>query len=199
MRHDSSRKLYEYWNCLRGGRPAPERSDVEPSDIRGLLGDTFILEVSARMRTISFRLAGTRLCAAYGRELRGLGFLALWSEEDNFDVARHVSQVYSTYSPVVLAYTAQTEARNFVEYESLLLPLLPSADGNLRILGVATPRNPPYWLGSEPLTCNYLRSGRMMRGYEAAPPLAPETPAEPVPMRRVGHLTVLEGGKSRGE
>ncbi len=108
MRHGGSRKLFDYWNTLRAGRTAPERSEIEPSDIRSILGDTFILEVSMQFRTVSFRLAGTRLCAAHGRELKGLGFLALWSEEDNYEIARSVARVYRDMTPVLLSYTAQS-------------------------------------------------------------------------------------------
>lgn len=196
MRHENNRKLYEYWNSLRGERPAPERSEVEPAEIRALLGDTFILEVSTRLRTISFRLAGTRLCSAYGRELRGLGFLALWSEEDNFDIARQVSHVYRDSMPVVLGYTAQSETNRFLEFEALLLPLMPAADGNARILGIATPKTRPFWLGAEPLVCNHLRNGRQISVETAALPIEATPAPAAIGAKRFGHLVVFEGGKS---
>ena len=60
--------LFQYWNRLRDGRPAPRRTEVEPADIKTLLADTFILEKDTRGEAV-FRLAGTRLCAIYGREL----------------------------------------------------------------------------------------------------------------------------------
>src|SRR5680860_1013092 len=80
MRHENSRILFAYWERIRSGRQAPRREEIEPSDIRHLLGDTFILDVSGSLRTISYRLAGTRLCAAYGKELKGMGFLVPWDE-----------------------------------------------------------------------------------------------------------------------
>ncbi len=45
MRFENSKQLYSYWLNLKGDRKAPDRSEIEPSDIRSLLGDTFILEV----------------------------------------------------------------------------------------------------------------------------------------------------------
>ena len=201
MRQEASKKLYEYWNRLRGGRPAPERSEIEPSDIRDILGDTFILEVSTRMRTISFRLAGTRLCAAHGRELKGLGFLALWQEEDNFEVTQAVSKVYRDFAPVMLSYTGATEHSRFAEYEAILLPLMPTADGDARILGVASPRKAPYWLGSEPIVTNHLRLTRPLEPQGDAPPLAPvdsfpgAVGSQRTP-RKVAHLTIIEGGRN---
>lgn len=95
MRQKNSRQLFEYWNRVRDGRPAPRREEIEPSDIRQILSDTFILEVSGKMRTISYRLAGTRLCAAFGRELKGYGFLGHWAEENCFDVAKLLNSCLS--------------------------------------------------------------------------------------------------------
>jgi len=199
LRQENSSKLFEYWNRLRGERPAPERSEIEPSDIREILGDTFILEVSMHLRTIAYRLAGTRLCAAYGRELKGLGYLALWDEHRNFDVAKAVRGVHKNYKPVLLSYRAATRDGKALDFETILLPLLPVADGNARILGLATPREIPYWFGAEPLVMNHLRHIRPIEFPAAAPPLAPEVAGEaaerPKP-RRVAHLTVLNGGRN---
>ena len=208
LRQETSKKLFKYWNSLRGTRPAPERGEIEPSDIRDILGDTFILEVSTQMRVISFRLAGTRLCAAYGRELKGLGFLALWQEDDNFAVAKAVSDVYRDNIPVLFDYVASTEESRFVEYEAILLPLAPAADGNARILGVAAPRKSPYWLGAEPLVANHLRKVRDIETPIEAPSMqaplqAPlsvsgdvfQASTQARQPRRVAHLTVLDGGR----
>lgn len=211
MRHSSSRELFEYWDRIRRGRPAPRREEIEPSDIRLLLADTFILDVSGKLRTVSYRLAGTRLCAAFGRELKGLGFLVSWVEEDCFDVAKLLSSVYRDSSPRVLSLDAITDGGQRVGYEMLLLPLLPMADGTTRILGVATSAEMPYWLGAVPVTQLRLRHHRAISGIRVTdsetPPLAPSLqvagkPAMPTPLpvsderRRVAHLVVHQGGKA---
>jgi hypothetical protein len=195
VRHAASKDLFKYWETLRGSRAAPERGEIEPAEIRAILGDTFILEISMQFRTVSFRLAGTRLCSAYGRELKGLGFLALWSEDDNYDVAKLVSRVYRDNQPVLLGYAAQNGSGRFLEYEMLLLPLAKAADGNARILGIASPRTTPYWLGNEALVMNHLRSARNVQApAQADAPMTQELPRSG-PSRRVQHLTVLDGGK----
>ena len=81
MKLDGSIALFQYWNRLRAGRPAPKRTEIEPADIKTLLADTFILERDTRGEAV-FRLAGTRLCASYGRELKGFAFASLWQEKD---------------------------------------------------------------------------------------------------------------------
>ena len=198
LRHKSSQTLFDYWNMIRNGRPAPERSEVEPGDLRHILGDTFILEIAVNMRAISYRLAGTRLCAAYGRELKGHAYLAHWREEDNYAVAKAIHGVYQSMQPTVLAYTARSETGRFVEYESILLPLLPAADGNARILGVTSAKKAPYWLGADPLCMNHLRSVREIDVPADAPAMVTTLPekgwnnlAKP---RKHAHLTVLDGG-----
>ena len=41
MKHASTSMLFEYWNERRGSRPAPERSEIDPADIRqvGYVGE----------------------------------------------------------------------------------------------------------------------------------------------------------------
>ncbi len=50
-----------------------ERAEIEPAAIGRLLGDIFLLENSENPR-YAVRLAGTRLCALIGHEMRGRGF-----------------------------------------------------------------------------------------------------------------------------
>jgi hypothetical protein len=72
MKHPSNRELFD-WNMRRGERLAPERADIEPSAIRKILGDAFVLERHGVSNPV-FRLAGTRLCALFARELKGESF-----------------------------------------------------------------------------------------------------------------------------
>ena len=200
MRHKTSKKIFTYWNNLRGTRIAPERTEIEPSDIRDILGDTFILEVDHLYRTISFRLAGTKLCSSYGRELKSVGFLGLWDETDNMKIFDAVKQVYEDARPTVIAHIAQTEGGQFLEYETLLLPLLNGTSKTVRILGTAAPSEVPGWVGMDPITNNRIKSVRsvVLDNVVNAPNLSPDLPVavsidENQP-RQVGHLTVFDGG-----
>ncbi len=79
MKHQSTRALYDYWTTKRGSRRAPARSDIDPADIRRILADTFILTADF-VNDIRVRLAGTRVCALFAREIKGEAFEDLWSE-----------------------------------------------------------------------------------------------------------------------
>ena len=210
MRFESSKQLYSYWLGLKGTRKAPDRCEIEPSDIRSHLGDTFILEVNHEQKHITYRLAGTRLCSAFGKEVRGMGYLVPWQEEDNFKVLQAISGVYSDYTPCVISHLGLTEQRRFMEYETLLLPLLPVNDGTSRIFGISSPKKEAFWIGAEPIVNHTLRSIRPVvqsrensgdKNLILSPPMQYEdfldesTPA-PQGTRKFGHLVVHDGGKS---
>ena len=58
------------WDRVRNGRFAPRRFEVEPAKIAALLPETFIAE-GAGLLGCRFRLAATKVCEQFGRELRG--------------------------------------------------------------------------------------------------------------------------------
>ena len=74
MQQPTSRQLYAYWDRVRNGRVAPRRFEIEPAKIATILPETFIVE-DAGMLGYRFRLAGTKICEHFGRELRGADLL----------------------------------------------------------------------------------------------------------------------------
>ena len=103
----TTRELYEYWNRVRGGERAPLRSAIEPSDIRQILGEMFILEVLER-DNYYVRLAGTRVCALYCREIKGTNLLDLWSGEDRHAMATLAAAVSEDGAAAVVTIVAET-------------------------------------------------------------------------------------------
>ena len=133
MKQDGSIALFHYWNRLRHGRPAPKRTEIEPADIKTLLADTFILERDTRGEAV-FRLAGTRLCGVYGRELKGFSFPSLWREKDQRLVARLVHGVFESNNVVVIAFEGVSRNKRSNPFEMIILPLDGGVD-NPRCLG----------------------------------------------------------------
>ena len=150
MKHATSRELYDYWNRLRGREAAPERSDIEPSDIRRILPDTFILEVVDRNRYL-FRLAGTRICSVYGREIKGSDFLDLWGTADRQAMATLATAVASDAAAAVLTIEVRTARDRALTAELLLLPLRHGGPAYDRIIGSCAAIERPYWVGAEPI------------------------------------------------
>ena len=212
MRQTGSIKLFQYWNRLRRKRPAPERTEIDPTDIKMLLPDTFILDMDGRGEPV-FRLAGTRLCAAYGRELKGSAFTSLLRDADHDTALRLSQDVFRSNSVAVLTFAADSRNGRSVTFEMLLLPLSGGV-GDRRCLGIMTAAQKPFWLGADPLIGGRLDAGHIIdpdqqpdpsrrRAAIAVPPLWNESPSEVVPdpaarrPRRIRHLVVLDGGRRR--
>lgn len=210
MNQTGSITLFQYWNRLRDGRPAPKRSEVEPADIKSLLADTFILERDTRGEAV-FRLAGTRLCAIYGRELKGFSFPSLWREKDQRLVSRLVHGVFEQKSVLLLTYEGISRHQRSNNFELLVLPL----DGGIesqRCIGAVSTAEKPFWLGADPIVDALIDTVQVVdpdrepsplqsRPAISVPSLAPieiEAPgplATPGHARRIRHLVVFDGGK----
>ncbi len=150
MKHASTRAVFEYWNRQRANRPAPERGDIDPAAIRHALGDSFMLAADFVDQPV-FRLAGTRVCALFGREMKGESFSALWAEDSRKTIEDLLAVVTAEAAGAVAGLIGRTEDGNEAEIEMLLLPLAHSGHARIRALGVLAPTVPPYWLGVTPV------------------------------------------------
>jgi hypothetical protein len=211
MKQDGTIALFQYWNRLRNGRFAPKRTEIEPADIKTLLADTFILEKDSRGEGV-FRLAGTRLCAIFGRELRGFSFHSLWGEQDSRLVTRLVQGVFKSRNVVVVTLEGASRNGRTNTFEMLLLPLDGGVE-NPRCLGVMSAVEKPFWLGADPIHEARLETVRVVDA-DREPLFLKNRPAIEVPSlapgnlsassitgrpaggaRRIRHLVVFNGGR----
>lgn len=209
MKQDTTGKLFQYWNRLRNGRPAPRRAEIEPSDIKTMLADTFILERDSNGNAV-FRLAGTRLCAAFGRELKAFAFGSLWCEKDRTMAARLAESAFVRNSVSVMTFEGVSTSGRTQEFELLLLPLDGGRDSP-RALGSATPGEPAFWLGADPITEARMLSVRVVDpdrepvflanrpAIALSPSIDPDANAasryRPFGQgRKIRHLVVYDGG-----
>jgi hypothetical protein len=194
MKHASSRQLFDYWNERRAGRFAPERSEIEPGAVRHALGDSFILAFDPTADH-PFRLAGTRVCALFCRELKGESFAGMWDEESRPALRDLVGIVADEAVGIVSGATAHVADGPPADLEMLLLPLAQRGRTHVRMLGVLAPLAPPYWLGTHPverLTLGTLRHLGSAIETIAAPRLVRPPPGD---NPRPG-LVVHQGGRS---
>ena len=188
MKHAASRELYAYWEERRGQRLAPERTDIEPGAIRAALSDTFILELDAA-GSHSFRLAGTRVCALFGRELKGESFIDLWAHGSRGAITDLLAVSTDESVGTVAGVTARNATGETLDLELLLLPLGTRRPRLARTIGVLAPLNPPVWLGETPIGALTLGSRRHV-GATAKTRLLPRFMA---PRRG---LVVHQGGRT---
>jgi hypothetical protein len=150
MRQRVSQALYAYWNEVRGERLAPRRLDIEPGRISALLPDTFILE-RIDGRTSRFRVAGTRICEAFGGEFRGLNLFDLVGDEDRITLQRQIAVIASQGAAGVFLLSAETTDGATERIEMLLLPLTHGRDVVDRFVGSMAIIDRPDWIGATPL------------------------------------------------
>lgn len=151
MKHQSTRAVFDYWTKLRGTRAAPERGEIDPSEIRLALGDTFMLAADF-VDQLRFRLAGTRVCALFGREIKGEIFSEGFSEKSRKPIEELLTIVNEETVGAVAGLIARTDEGHEAELEMLLLPLAHAGHARIRALGVLAPAAPPYWLGAHAVT-----------------------------------------------
>ena len=192
MKTEPTRKLFAYWNARRGTRLAPERGDIEPGAIRGILGDSFIISYDPAAEH-PFRLAGTRVCSLFGRELKGEPFVRLWDEASRGDIAKFTATVADEATAFVAGVGARTAQGSPADLELLLLPLYHRGKMRVRLLGVLAPLAVPYWLGAEHIETLALGATRHLGGAIATA----ETPSFARPATGPGrpHLIVHDGGR----
>lgn len=209
MRSKASAEIFSYWNDLRGHGEAPSREQIEPAHIRSVLADLFILE-AREDGDIRFRLAGTRICSLFARELRGSRFDALWAGEQAGKVDSILNNVLVQKLPVMMSAMALAGRSERLPVEVVLLPLRSGGEKVDRIIGALAPLARPLWLDATP--ADYLEmSGLRVLDVTGTEPFLqnrPDAALPPVPsrpasqnfgtaIRRVLHLTVFDGGRGK--
>jgi hypothetical protein len=138
MKHPSSREFFAYWDEKRAGARAPDRSEIEPGAVRELLGDIFVLSYDATSG-YPFRVAGTRVCALAGCDLRDRSFSALFAPDARREVEGIIAVVAEEMLAAVAGITATSEDGSPAHLELLLLPFNNRAHEPLSLTGSLAP------------------------------------------------------------
>jgi hypothetical protein len=138
MKHPSTREFFAYWDEKRSGARAPDRGEIEPGAVRELLGDIFVLSYDATSG-YPFRVAGTRVCALLGCDLKDRSFSALFAAEDRREIEDIVAAVAEEMLAAVAGITATSEDGSPVHLELLLLPFNARAHTPMSLTGLLAP------------------------------------------------------------
>lgn len=216
MQKAASRILYDYWNGLRGSRSAPDRRNIDPTKIRSTLANTFVLEAREN-EEFFFRLAGSHLCSAYCRELKGRSFSQLWHDKDRDAMETLIRAVTEDHAVALVTFSGTTAIGTQTSFEVILLPLRHNGATNTRILGGLTAISEPYWLGVQPILEQRITGLRLIwpddpsmreelhhqqvaveAGFSIGNAALAPLPARVhgVSARRYAHLAVIDGGRA---
>lgn len=121
------RRVYEYWLAKCAGRRMPRRADIDPLELRDLLGNLCLVEVTTdappRFR---YRVDGSNLATITGFDLTGKYADELPDEPYRAYVLEIYNRILAARAPIFLANEEEWEGYG-VHVESATLPL--SSDG----------------------------------------------------------------------
>jgi hypothetical protein len=138
MKHPSNRAFFAYWDQRRGSARAPDRSEIEPGAVRELLGDIFVLSYDAGAG-YPFRVAGTRVCALLGRDLKDRSFSALFGADGRREIEEIIAVVAEEMLAAVAGITATRQDGSPAHLELLLLPFNTRAREPISLTGLLAP------------------------------------------------------------
>ncbi len=136
MRQTRIEQVTAYWRELaRAADGVPERAAIEPRRVVRHLPDMFVLERVDRA-SFRFRLAGTRLCALYGRELREHDFIRLWPSAQQAAIAQAMDRMLRDGEPAMIEAAGATLQGEAFGFDVALFPLKDESGEVTRVLGV---------------------------------------------------------------
>ena len=138
MKHPASRQFFAYWDGKRGDARAPDRSDIEPAAVRELLGDIFVLSCEAEAG-YPFRVAGTRVCALLGRDVKDQSFASLFAAQSRHEIEEIIAVVADETLPAIAGLTATSPRGQVSHFELLLLPFNSRAHTPISLTGLLAP------------------------------------------------------------
>jgi hypothetical protein len=127
LQQPALRDFYRYWLDKRGTRPWPARADIDPLDLKPLLGSIALLQVvyaddATAPPRFRYRLFGTGFVNWFGFEMTGRMI-------DDWPAPEYRAVMNASYREVVTAERPFRRLRSFVKdgrvlrYEALMLPL----------------------------------------------------------------------------
>jgi hypothetical protein len=115
-------KLYEWWHAHHVGGKLPSRRQIDPFDLKFLLGNLMIIDVRHDPLRFHFRLIGTNLASRMERDWTGRPL-------DTYPGVEFREHLQKTYEAVVAGGQPVANSRRllvdrrYYRYDGLILPL----------------------------------------------------------------------------
>ena len=120
--------LHAWW-CRKGGPSAvPDRSVVDPLELKALLPNILIAEVEHDPFRVRYRLQGTKVTEITGIDITGHYLDELLSVEPDQPWQEHYLAVYRSRRPLFGLTTVPRSAGGTVDYEFGIFPLRRGGD-----------------------------------------------------------------------
>lgn len=124
-----------YWTALRGNRPMPLRSEIDPRGLKGALEYCFVLERIAP-GLARMRVAGSHLGDLMGMEVRGMPISSFLDADSRQAFGEMLEEVFETpATATVTLVSEQGFGRPVMTARMILMPVKSDLGDTSRILG----------------------------------------------------------------
>lgn len=130
-------ELVAYWQAKRGQRALPLRKDIDPLELRQHLGSLNIIECLPGLADFRYRLIGTTIAEAYGRDSTGKTVRELYTVDDPeyCEFLLGIYQEVATRQVIARLHgSLRPVNKTYRSFDSLLLPLGDGEGGVAAIL-----------------------------------------------------------------
>lgn len=159
MLHPGSRALFRYWEGVRGEMSAPPRDWLDLRKIPMLVPYLFMIERKPS-HGYAWRLAGTRVCELWGKELTGKTAFAVDDRFERDSINRLLAGVVDSHQPFVLRFRLGSESGLSVAAELVGVPLRARQGNATYAFGVIMPFRDVSWARHDPVTSFELSAAR---------------------------------------
>lgn len=122
LKHPQLRQLYAYWQDKQGNRPYPAREDIDPLDLKFILGNLILLDIEAAPLRFRYRLFGSEIARQQGFDMTGK-----YSEDHPWpEFAARTREVYGGIvqdaKPALIRRQGMV-GDQYMDHQTLVLPL----------------------------------------------------------------------------
>jgi len=136
----SLQQLQAYWEAKRAGRPYPGRADIDPLELRFIIGHLILVDIEPAPLRFRYRLFGTSIAQRQGFDMTGK-YLDQHPWPDLAEMARQsYCEVIASGEPALIRRHGLVND-GYVDHQSLILPLGHSQVEMLMIGVVFTPQS----------------------------------------------------------
>lgn len=115
-------QLQAYWEEKRAGRPYPARQDIDPLELRFIIGHLILVDIEPSPLRFRYRLFGTAIVQRQGFDMTGK-YLDQHPWPDLAEMARQsYCEVMQTGQPALIRRHGLV-SDGYVDHQSLILPL----------------------------------------------------------------------------
>ena len=133
--HPGSRRLFAHWEMLRAARAYPKREEFTFAPVTDLMPDMLVLERDPAKGGYRFRLAGSRVCELFGRNLTTRDALSGWDAFDASILSNHFELALESFQPVLARMRLISDLGLVFTAELIAMPIQARESNSVQLIG----------------------------------------------------------------